>query len=394
MRVGIVGAGRMGQVHARALAELADGVSLSVYDADAGAAERLARALGGPVGPCPDGVTVRHSLDELVGASDALVVATPATRRSGPLLAAARAGLPVFCEKPLAAGVGQARELAEALTGAGARIHVGFQRRCDPEYQLLREEIMSGRLGRILMVRCTAFDHAPPAAGYEQGAGDIFTDCLIHDMDAVQWLTGQAVVAVQADGVRRLGDTGAVPGDAGTIPGGPGGPGSPGGQGGGYDVATAVLTLADGARAVLTASRLDPHGYDHRVEVLGTLGSLSVGLGDRTPLRLVRTTGEGAAAEPAPQSAFMDFTDRFRGAYRAEMHAFLQLAAHGGPSVCTVREALLAQEVADAAGRSARDGVRVALSSGPGLPDASGPGLPHVAVGGGYANGTTGSRHR
>ncbi|MFI0260591.1 Gfo/Idh/MocA family oxidoreductase [Streptomyces sp. NPDC017056] len=371
MRVGIVGAGRMGQVHARALAELADGVSLSVYDADAGAAERLARTLGGPAGPCTGGVTVRHSLDELVGSSDALVVATPATRRSGPLLAAARAGLPVFCEKPLAAGVEQARELAAALSGA--RIHVGFQRRCDPEYQLLREEVTSGRLGRILMVRCTAFDHAPPAAGYEQGAGDIFTDCLIHDMDAVQWLTGQAVVAVQADGVRRLGDAGAVSGGAG-------------GQDGGYDVATAVLTLADGARAVLTASRLDPHGYDHRVEVLGTLGSVSVGLGDRTPLRLVRTTGAGAAAGPAPQSAFTDFTDRFRGAYRAEMRAFLQMAAHGGRSVCTVQEALLAQEVADAAGRSARGGARVALSSGTGLS--------YVAVGGGHANGTTGSRHR
>ncbi|MFD3675665.1 Gfo/Idh/MocA family oxidoreductase [Streptomyces sp. NPDC058613] len=346
MKVGIVGAGRMGGLHARTLAALHEPPSLLFHDVDQGAAERLAGSPGtGPGGPG----RARRTLEEVLAQSDAVVVATPAGRRRAALSAACRAGLPVFCEKPLAADVEEARELAASL--AGVRLHVGFQRRCDPEYRVLREEIASGRLGRILLVRCTAFDREPPAGAYERTAGDIFTDCLVHDMDAVHWLTGQHTVAVQADGARLLG-------------------------GGGYDVATAVLTLSGGARAVLSASRLDPEGYDHRVEVLGTRGSLAVGLGERTPLRRVGpgpaggVAGGAAPVGPAPRSPYRDFTDRFEEAYRQEMRAFLRMVTHGEPSPCTLRDALLAQEVAAAAGRSARTGARIAPGGGPLPPEA------------------------
>ncbi|MCY0950575.1 Gfo/Idh/MocA family oxidoreductase [Streptomyces sp. H27-S2] len=342
MKVGIVGAGRMGGLHARTLAALHEPPSLLFHDVDQGAAERLAGSPGtGPGGPG----RARRTLEEVLAESDAVVVATPAGRRRAALSAACRAGLPVFCEKPLAADVEEARELAASL--AGVRLHVGFQRRCDPEYRVLREEIASGRLGRILLVRCTAFDREPPAGAYERTAGDIFTDCLVHDMDAVHWLTGQHTVAVQADGARLLG-------------------------GGGYDVATAVLTLSGGARAVLSASRLDPEGYDHRVEVLGTRGSLAVGLGERTPLRRVGPGPAGGAAPvgPGPRSPYRDFTDRFEEAYRQEMRAFLRMVTHGEPSPCTLRDALLAQEVAAAAGRSARTGARIAPGGGPLPPEA------------------------
>ncbi|MFG3505317.1 Gfo/Idh/MocA family oxidoreductase [Streptomyces sp. NPDC047821] len=334
MRVGIVGAGRMGRLHARTLLELPDPPALVVHDVDPDGAHRLARALAEETGAR---VTVRPTLAEVVAGVDALVVATPATQRRAPLLAAARAGLPVFCEKPLTADVAEARELAGAL--AHAHLHVGFQRRCDPAYRALRERIASGRLGRVLLVRCTAFDHHPPAGAYERTAGDIFTDCLIHDIDAVHWLTGQPTVAVQADGARLLG-------------------------GAGYDVATAALTLADGARAVLTASRLDPHGYDHRVEVLGTEGSYAVGLDARTPLRLHGQDGTGCPPAPG-EHAYQDFTDRFATAYRQEIGDFMDMVTRGAPSPCTAEEALRAQEVAAAAGRAAATGTRVVLDPAP-----------------------------
>ncbi|MEU7412338.1 MULTISPECIES: Gfo/Idh/MocA family protein [Streptomyces] len=335
MRVGIVGAGRMGRLHARTLLKLPDPPAVVVHDVDADGAHRLARALAEETGAR---VTVRRTLAEVVAGVDALVVATPATQRRAPLLAAARAGVPAFCEKPLTADVAEARELAGAL--AAARVHVGFQRRCDPAYRALRERIGSGRLGRVLLVRCTAFDHEPPAGAYERTAGDIFTDCLIHDIDAVHWLTGQPTVAVQADGARLLG-------------------------GAGYDVATAVLTLADGARAVLTASRLDPHGYDHRVEVLGTEGSYAVGLDARTPLRLLGQDGTGCPPAPGEHPPYQDFTDRFATAYRQEIHDFLGMMTRGVPSPCTAVEALRAQEVAAAAGRAAATGTRVVLDPAP-----------------------------
>ncbi|GFE13809.1 dehydrogenase [Streptomyces glebosus] len=332
MKVGIIGAGRMGQLHARTLVELADAPSLVIHDADHDKAACLARSLNAHASGA---ATTRTSCDAVLADTDALVVATPATQRRSVLEQAARAGLPVFCEKPLTADVEEARDITAALSGA--RIHVGFQRRCDPAYRTLREEITSGRLGRILMVRCTAFDHQPPAGAYEQTAGDIFTDCLIHDIDVVHWLTGQPTVAVQADGARLLG-------------------------GAGFDVATAQLTLADDARAVLCASRLNPHGYDHRVEVLGTKGSLAVGLDEQTPL--LRVAAPGGVVGPAPQSPYRDFTDRFAAAYEHELRAFLRVVTQGEPSPCSAQEALLAQEVAAAASRSARTGTRVAPSGG------------------------------
>ncbi|MFI6142224.1 Gfo/Idh/MocA family oxidoreductase [Streptomyces griseus] len=335
MRVGIVGAGRMGRLHARTLLELPDPPDLVVHDVDPDGAHRLAQELSAGT---KAQVTVERELADTVTKADAIVVATPATQRRAPLLAAARAGLPVFCEKPLTADETEAAELVEAL--AHTRLHVGFQRRCDPEYQRLRELIAADELGRVLLVRCTAFDHRPPADAYEETAGDIFTDCLIHDIDAVHWLTGQPTVAVQADGARLL-------------------------AGSGYDVATAVLTLADGARAVLSASRLDPHGYDHRVEVLGTKGSLSVGLDARTPLRLLGQDGTGCPPGPGAQPAYQDFTDRFEAAYRREVLAFVRTVTEGAPSPCTGQEALRAQRVAAAAGRAARTGTRVELDPAP-----------------------------
>ncbi|MEU3059732.1 Gfo/Idh/MocA family oxidoreductase [Streptomyces subrutilus] len=361
MKVGIVGAGRMGRLHASTLAALDEPPALLFHDVDRGAAERLAGSPG--TGPGGAG-RARHTLDEVLAGADAVVVATPAAGRREVLSAVCGAGLPVFCEKPLAAGVQEARELAADL--AGARLHVGFQRRCDPEYRRLREEIASGRLGRILLVRCTAFDREPPAGAYELTSGDIFADCLVHDMDAVHWLTGQPTVAVQADGATLLGG------------------------GGGYDVATAVLTLADGARAVLSASRLDPEGYDHRVEVLGTRGSLAVGLGERTPLRRVGPAGGAAAVGPGPQAPYLDFTDRFAEAYRQEMRAFLRMVTHGEPSPCTVQDALLAQEVAAAAGRSARTGTRTA--PGDGLLPAAAVSASGASAAGGSASGASAAR--
>ncbi|MFF5337987.1 Gfo/Idh/MocA family oxidoreductase [Streptomyces sp. NPDC013181] len=332
MRIGIIGAGRMGAWHARNLAGFADGHTLLIHDAQYEAAESLAKAVEG---------TAWHCTDELLEAVDAVVVAIPAAVRTEAFPRAVEAGLPVFCEKPLAHTAGAARELAAVAAAAGNdRVQVGFQRRCDPDYLAVRDRLGRGDLGRLLMIRCTAFDHAPPPAGYETSSGDIFADCLIHDIDAVHWLTGQRTVSVRADEA-RIGEQ--PPGD-------------------GVAVATALLTLADGTRAVLTASRFNPYGYDHRAELLGTRDSLTIGLDERTPLRSPFTSGTGTPAHPA----YTGFTDRFARAYEEEMRAFLRLARGEAPSVCPPGEAVLAQEVADAAAGSAATGALVTLPDPPG----------------------------
>lgn len=182
-------------------------------------------------------------------------------------------------------------------------------------------------MGRLLFARATAFDHVPPREEYTQSSGDIFADCLIHDIDAVHWLTGLTTTSVQAD--EALLDER-------------------------YAVATIVLALSDGTPAVLTASRMNPYGYDHRMELLGTRDSVAIGLEERTPLRSALTLGASAGGI----AVFCDFTERFAVAYEEEMRVFRRLAAEGGASVCTPDEAVAAQEVAEAAALSARTGAR------------------------------------
>lgn len=327
MRIGIVGAGRMGSGHALNLAAFGEVSRLVIHDARHPEAERLAGRVGG--------VALR-SADDLLAEVDAVVIACPAAERTRVFHRAVSAGLAVFCEKPLAATLAEAREFTRAARAAGnTRVQIGFQRRCDPEYRAVRSRLKAGELGRPLLIRCTAYDHVPPPTGYARSSGGIFADCLIHDIDAVHWLTGLRTVAVQAD-EDVLTAEGPYPECA---------------------IATAVLTLADGTRATLAASRLNPLGYDHRMELLGTRDSLAIGLGERTPLRSPLTFAAGTAG----RTVFTGFGDRFAASYEEEMRAFLRMAADEEPSACTPEEALLAQEVADAAARSADAKARVVL---------------------------------
>lgn len=331
MRIGVIGAGRMGGWHARNLAASRATGRMLVHDIRPTAAQRLAQAIDGVA--CP-------SLDALIRDVDAVLIATPASERTEAFEAAVDAGLPVFCEKPLAASAAQARRLADIATRAGnAKVQVGFQRRCDPGFRAARARIAAGEMGRLLFARATAFDHVPPREEYTRSSGGIFADCLIHDIDAVHWLTGLTTASVQADEAL-------LPGE---------GPDER------YAVATVVLALSDETRAVLTASRMNPRGYDHRMELLGTRDSVAVGLEERTPLRSALTAGVRTAALPV----FGDFTERFTVAYEEEMRAFLRMAAEDGPNICTPEEAVVAQVVAEAAARSARSGTRVASAGAP-----------------------------
>jgi len=336
MKVGVVGTGRIGAWHARTLCGLLPADSLLIYDTDEYVALRVATELS---------VQACSSVEELVATADAIVVATPTSARMSVVPMAIDKGIPQFCEKPLGATVEEARRLADLAFDRSVPIQVGFQRRFDPEYRMLRQLVASGAIGRVLLIRGTAFDHAPPPAGFEQDGGSIFTDLLIHDADAVRWLTGEEVLAVRAD-CRE------VPGEPGEAA---------------VSVATVLLELSGGGCAVLTGSRLDPRGYDHRMEVLGTRDSVTVGLTARTPLRILQASRScGTRSEIghlADGEGFSGFIDRFATAYREEMHAFLEMVATGSPSLCGPHDAVLAQQIVTAAEKSARTASRVPLPS-------------------------------
>jgi myo-inositol 2-dehydrogenase / D-chiro-inositol 1-dehydrogenase len=324
-RLGLVGVGRIGAMHAGALHGLAGVDELLVADADPARAQAAAERLGAGVRQVAD-----------VGAlfaerPDGVVIAAPTGAHAALINRAVDAGLPVFCEKPVAFTAEETVEVLGRAEKLGARVQIGFQRRFDAGYAAARTAVTAGELGRVHTLRGTTLDPAPPPAAYIATSGGIFRDCSVHDFDAIRWVTGHEVVEVCALGSEQGEAFFAESGDVST--------------------AAAMLRLDDDALALVSATRYNGAGYDVRLEVLGSLGSVSVGMDDRMPLR---------SAEPGvdwpPGPAYTGFAERFKDAYVSELYAFVDFAeGRIAQSPCTIADALEAFYIAEACELSRRE---------------------------------------
>ncbi|WP_328535916.1 Gfo/Idh/MocA family protein [Streptomyces sp. NBC_00344] len=322
MRIGLIGTGRIGSFHAGVLSAHRDVGALVVADTEGSRAAEVAQRIGATAAP---------SVDEVfTWGVDAVVIASATSSHAELIGRAARAGLPVFCEKPIALDLpGTLAALREVET-AGSVLQLGFMRRFDAGYTVARELVRSGALGRLHTVRAITSDPAPPPAAYLPLSGGLYRDCLVHDFDMVRWVTGREVVEVYATGS----DAGpAMFREAGDI-----------------DTAAAVLTLDDGSLATATATRCNGAGYDVRLELAGELDQVSVGLDDRTPITSTEPQGPPPADKPWP-----GFLERFAPAYEAELDAFLRVARGELDNPCDGREALQALRIAEACERSRRE---------------------------------------
>jgi myo-inositol 2-dehydrogenase/D-chiro-inositol 1-dehydrogenase len=316
LHVGVIGVGRIGAFHAETLRGL-DGVSaLTLTDADPDRAARVARELGAEV------AATAEALAELP--LDALVIATGTPAHVPLLRLAAAAGLPAFCEKPVALELAAIDEAIAEVARAGILVQVGFQRRFDAGYRAARDAIATGALGRLLVVRAATHDPAPPSEEYVATSGGIFRDLHIHDFDAIRFVTGEAIAEVYADGAVRETPWFARHGDV--------------------DAAVTALRLGGGALGIVSGTRHDPRGYDVRLELVGTGDSVVVG-----PTGALRSLEPGA---PPPVAGHASFVERFEAAYRAELAAFVDAVRGDGESACTLDEARAALAVAVAADRS------------------------------------------
>src|SRR5205814_6473231 len=181
-----------------------------------------------------------------------------------PLLGlAARAGLPTFCEKPVALELSELDAVLEEVARAGIFVQVGFQRRFDAGYRAARDAVAAGALGNLLVIRAATHDPSPPSEEYIAVSGGIFRDLHIHDFDAVRWVTGEDIVEVYADGAVRATPWFERHGDV--------------------DTAVAALRLSGGALGILSGTRHDALGYDVRLEVFGAADSIVVGADARSP---------------------------------------------------------------------------------------------------------------
>ncbi|MDX6346673.1 MAG: myo-inositol 2-dehydrogenase / D-chiro-inositol 1-dehydrogenase [Streptomyces sp.] len=318
MRIAQLGVGRIGTFHAATLHDHADVRELLIADADPARAVAAAERLGA-------GARALASVDEVFapGAVDAVVITSATAAHAELIRRAARAGLPAFCEKPIASDLAGTMAALREVEAAGTVLQMGFQRRFDAGYRAAREAVRRGRIGRLHTARAITSDMAPPPPEFIPLSGGLYRDCLVHDFDILRWVTGHEITEVYAIGANGGASFFAEAGDV--------------------DTAAVLLTLDGGALATATSTRYNGAGHDIRLELCGTADTLAVGVGPRTPVTSVE-----AGSAPGVPDPWTGFLDRFGSAYRAELAAFLRVVAGDLANPCDGRDALAALLVAEA----------------------------------------------
>ena len=322
LRIGLLGAGRIGKVHASAIASTPGAQLAAVADAFPAAAADVAAAYGASV----------ESIDEILASSeiDAVFITTPTDMHADLIIAAAKAGKAIFCEKPIDLSVTRVRECLEVVAAANAILMVGFNRRFDPNFQAVRRQIDAGAIGDVEMVVITSRDPGPPPLEYMARSGGLFRDMTIHDFDMARFLLGEEPVKVHA-----VGSVLVDPAIAG-VP----------------DIDSAAITLvtASGKIAQISNSRRATYGYDQRIEVHGSTGMARAENQYESTLEVAN--GDGYLR--APLMNF--FLERYMPAYRAEVAAFVACVASNSAPTPNGDDGLRSLLLADAAAESAATG--------------------------------------
>lgn len=326
-RFAVLGAGRIGQVHARAIASV-DGAELV--------------AIADPIAAAADSVAVKYGCDirsiDAIEASDdvdAVVICTPTDTHADLIERFCRVSKAVFCEKPVDLDAARVRACLDVVEETKGRVMLGFNRRFDPDFAAMKAAIDAGRIGKVEMITITSRDPGAPPADYITRSGGIFRDMTIHDFDMARWLLGEEIETVMAQAsvltdpmIENLGD---------------------------YDSANVILRTASGKQAIITNSRRATYGYDQRIEVLGETGMVSAKNQSEANIQFADAQG----FHDAPLLNF--FMTRYTAAYAAEITAFLSALRDGTPMPTTTEDGLRALELADAALQSALSGQAVHL---------------------------------
>jgi myo-inositol 2-dehydrogenase/D-chiro-inositol 1-dehydrogenase len=291
LRFGVIGAGRMGKIHAEDIATRFPGAEVAaVADIDLNAAQMLARQLHIP--------TAVENYQAILSepSIDAVAICSSTDTHARIIVEAARAGKHIFCEKPIDLRLEQTDAALEAVKKAGVKLQIGFNRRFDPNFRKIHTMVVEGKIGTPHIIRITSRDPAPPSLSYVQVSGGLFLDMTIHDFDMARYLSGSEVEEVYA--------TAGVMVDPAI------------GEAGDVDTAVVVLRFVNGAIGTIDNSRKAIYGYDQRVEVFGPNGMLQAH--NSTPDNDVYFNAEGAhSAKP-----FYFFLERYRESFIAEMQHF------------------------------------------------------------------------
>lgn len=321
-KVVLIGAGRIGRIHAKNVAFGPRLQLAGVVDAIAASADSLAQEYGCPV------LTLDQAMDDESVAG--VIIASSTDSHLDYSVRAASVGKAVFCEKPIDQDLGRARGAAEQLSKA--KLLLAFNRRFDPNFQALKARLDSGAIGALETLQITSNDPSPPPPSYVAVSGGLFKDMAIHDFDMARWLLGEEVVEVYATGsclvdpeLGKLGDV---------------------------DTARTVLKTASGRICVISNSRRSGFGYDQRIEAYASGGMVRA---DNVTESTVQVWSENGAAADRFQNFFLD---RYAEAYRREMEHFADMLDGADASV-GYADGVNALALAEAAAESVRTGVPV-----------------------------------
>ncbi|RMH79551.1 MAG: inositol 2-dehydrogenase [Actinomyces sp.] len=324
VRIALLGAGRIGRLHAELISRRVPGAALAgVFDLVDAAADEVAAEFG-----CRRYASAAeaHADPE----ADAVAICTSTDTHVDALVEAAAAGKPIFCEKPLSLDLAEVDRALAAVEAAGVPLLVGFNRRFDPSHAAVRRAVEDGSVGEVHLVRITSRDPAPPPLEYIRVSGGIFRDMTIHDFDMARFVTGSDVVEVHATGAVRVDP---AIGEAGDL-----------------DTVVVVLTHADGTITTIDNSRRAVYGYDQRVEVFGSGGMAA----SDNPLVHTTTVRDADGARQATLPWF--FIERYIPSYVAEWEAFVAMVRDGVPSPVDGRDGRAPLVMGLAALRSVAEG--------------------------------------
>lgn len=327
VRFGLLGAGRIGKVHARAIGSNQAARLVAVADAAEQAARDISDAYGAEM----------RTIDQIEQASDidAVVICTPTDTHADLIERFARAGKAIFCEKPIDLDVGRVEECLAVVEQTGAALMVGFNRRFDPHFMAVRKTIDEGAIGTVEMVTITSRDPGPPPIDYIKRSGGIFRDMTIHDFDMARYLLGEEPVSVSAH-ASVLVDK-AI------------------GEAGDYDSVSVILETGSGKQALISNSRRATYGYDQRIEAHGSKGMVAAE--NQRPVS-IEVANEKGYTRPPLHDFFMT---RYTEAYANEIAAFIAAMSAGRKASPGGADGLAALRLADAALLSAREGRTVRL---------------------------------
>jgi myo-inositol 2-dehydrogenase/D-chiro-inositol 1-dehydrogenase len=331
LNIGLIGAGRIGQLHAEHLTHRVKGAALvAIADVHMPSAEKLGARLGvSEISDRPSEILQNPTVD-------AVVICSSTETHASLITQAAEAGKHIFCEKPIDFNLDRIDQALNAVRAAGVNLQIGFNRRFDPNFHHVQEQVRSGAIGETHLVRITSRDPSPPPIEYLKVSGGIFLDMTIHDFDMARYLVGSEVVEVFATGACRVDPAIAEAGD--------------------IDTAVVVLTFQNGCIATIDNSRKADYGYDQRVEVFGSKGV--VWADNNTPYRTGLGTAEGMQS-PKPLDFFME---RYADSYILEMESFVDSVQAGTEPKVTGLDGRIPVVIGLAAKRSLEEGRLVRLA--------------------------------